>query len=241
MQANGFMDEYEDTPVLRFSPTAWAKLLYFRDKTDNEVGGFGITDPDDLLFVKEFVTVKQKVSCVSVCFDDDAVADYFDEQVDFGRKPEQFARCWLHTHPGGCAGPSGTDEDTFKRVFGNCHWAVMFILSQDNQIYARLRFNVGPCGEVLIPVEVDYNSPFEASDQNQWKTEHENNVKPERHRPTVDKDEKDFGYVDLDEDDPIGGFIDELEEMDYEERMLLLDEIAQRPDLLEQDSEEVLI
>lgn len=32
--------------ALRFSPTAWAKLLYFRDKSDNEVGGFGITEPD---------------------------------------------------------------------------------------------------------------------------------------------------------------------------------------------------
>ena len=25
------------TPVLRFSPTAWAKLLYFRDRQDAEV------------------------------------------------------------------------------------------------------------------------------------------------------------------------------------------------------------
>ena len=46
--------------ALRFSPTAWAKLLYFRDKSDNEVGGFGISDPEDLLFVKEFVAVKQE-------------------------------------------------------------------------------------------------------------------------------------------------------------------------------------
>ena len=56
--------------TLRFSPTAWAKLLYFRDKTDNEVGGFGITEPDDLLFIRDFVTVKQEVTCVSVEFDD---------------------------------------------------------------------------------------------------------------------------------------------------------------------------
>ena len=32
-------------PVLRFSPTAWAKLLYFRDRSDTEVGGFGVTRP----------------------------------------------------------------------------------------------------------------------------------------------------------------------------------------------------
>ena len=61
--------------ALRFSPTAWAKLLYFRDKSDNEVGGFGISDPDDLLFVKEFVTVKQEVTVVSVKFDDEAAGD----------------------------------------------------------------------------------------------------------------------------------------------------------------------
>ena len=77
--------------ALRFSPTAWAKLVYFRDKSDNEVGGFGISDPDDLLFVREFVTVKQEVTCVSVKFDDSAVADFFDDQVDLGRKPGQEA------------------------------------------------------------------------------------------------------------------------------------------------------
>ena len=30
------------TPVLRFSPTAWAKLLFLRDYGETEVGGFGI-------------------------------------------------------------------------------------------------------------------------------------------------------------------------------------------------------
>ncbi|MHC4158410.1 MAG: hypothetical protein ACYSSO_04945, partial [Planctomycetota bacterium] len=116
-------------PVLRFSPTAWAKLLYFRDRTDNEVGGFGITEADDLLYVTDFVTVKQEVTAVSVKFDDDSVADFFDSQVDLGRKPEQFARHWLHTHPGSFAEPSAIDEETFKRVFWACQWAVMFILA----------------------------------------------------------------------------------------------------------------
>ena len=55
--------ESEKKLALRFCPTAWAKLLYFRDKTDNEVGGFGITKADDLLYVTDFVTVKQ--DCMS--------------------------------------------------------------------------------------------------------------------------------------------------------------------------------
>jgi hypothetical protein len=38
--------------VLRFSPYAWAKLVFMRDFTENEVGAFGISRPDDLLLVK---------------------------------------------------------------------------------------------------------------------------------------------------------------------------------------------
>jgi proteasome lid subunit RPN8/RPN11 len=80
------------------------------------VGGFGITTPDDLLLVTEFVAVKQEVTCVSVKFDDEAVSTFFDEQVDLGRKPEQFARVWLHTHPGDSPEPSTTDEESAPDV-----------------------------------------------------------------------------------------------------------------------------
>ena len=102
--------------ALRFSPTAWAKLIYFRDNSENEVGGFGITAQEDQLYVQDFVTVKQKVTFVSVKFDDEAVANYFEYQVDLGRKPQQFARIWLHTHPGDCPKPSMTDEESAPDV-----------------------------------------------------------------------------------------------------------------------------
>jgi len=105
---------------LRFNPTAWAKLLYFRDKSDNEVGGFGIAESDDLLLITDFVAVKQQVTAVSVKFDDEAVSNFFEDQIDLGRKPEQFARVWLHTHPGDCPEPSMIDDETFTRVFGRC-------------------------------------------------------------------------------------------------------------------------
>ena len=74
LRAEKGKDDEPKQLTLRFSPTAWAKLLYFRDKSNNEVGGFGITEPDDLLYVTDFLTVKQKVSGVSVSFDDEAVA-----------------------------------------------------------------------------------------------------------------------------------------------------------------------
>src|SRR5436190_10805573 len=104
--------------VLRFSPTAWAKLLFLRDAGDTEIGGFGITSRNDLLFVKDVQLVQQICTWVHVKFEDEAVAKFFDDQVDAGRRPEEFGRVWLHTHPGNSPEPSGMDEGTFARVFG---------------------------------------------------------------------------------------------------------------------------
>lgn len=171
-----------DYPILRFSPTAWAKLQYFCHAGDTEIGGFGVaSDPKQLLRVDDFITVGQSTSCVSVVFDDQSVADYFEQQVDQGLKPEQFARVWLHTHPGDCPYPSGTDEETFSRVFGNCDWAVMFILARGGQTYCRLRFNLGPGAQMEIPVEVDYSRPFNGSDHEDWRLEFDLHIQPERH------------------------------------------------------------
>ncbi len=166
-------------PVLRFSPTAWAKLLFFCHHGETEIGGFGLTPPDDVLMVGEFVTVRQSATCVSVAFDDGAVADFFDGQVDAGRTPSQFARIWLHTHPGDSPEPSGTDEETFARVFGRCDWAVLFILARGGEHYARLRFNAGPGGYLLVPVQVDFLQSFVASDHAAWEEEYTANIHPE--------------------------------------------------------------
>src|SRR5262245_18174761 len=78
-------------PVLRFSPPAWSKLLYLRDKGPTEIGAFGIALPDDPLFVTDIRLVLQICSPSYVSFDDVAVADFYDEQVDLGRRPEQFS------------------------------------------------------------------------------------------------------------------------------------------------------
>jgi proteasome lid subunit RPN8/RPN11 len=238
IKTSSWQAEKPKRQTLRFSPTAWAKLLFFRDKSDNEIGGFGITEPDDLLFVKEFVTVKQEVTGVTVKFDDTAVADFFDVQVDLGRKPEQFARIWLHTHPGNSPEPSMIDEETFTRVFGGCQWAVMFVLAQDNRTYAKLSFNVGPGGQVLIPAEIDYSCDFGPSNKDLWDAEYQANIKAgdwlgeygkkDQTRP-IKSDVT--GYA-LPYD-----FINELEKMEPAERQLILDELADRPDLWDEESE----
>jgi hypothetical protein len=222
--------------VLRFTPTAWAKLLYFREFGDTEVGGFGITAKDDLLLVEDFVTVSQKVSVASVSFDDEAVADFFESQVDAGRRPEQFGRIWLHTHPGDSPQPSMVDEGTFGRVFGRCEWAVMFVLARGGKSYARLRFNVGPGGEAVIPIEVDYSREFGPSDREAWKVEYQSNIKPGSWTwslgETYGASPKNGTFVSLADD-----WLDAFEEMDTEDRRFVIDELAARPDLWGEESE----
>ena len=161
---------------LRFTPYAWAKLLYLRDIGPTEVGGFGISAADDLLLVDDIELVAQTCTAVSVEFDDDAVADFFDRQVDFGRQPEQFARIWIHTHPGASAAPSGTDEETFDRCFGGVDWAIMFILADEGNTYTRARFNVGPGTDRRLRCRTDFDCLFPAADPDAWFDEYVENV-----------------------------------------------------------------
>ena len=167
----------ETTPRLRFTPYAWAKLQFMRDRGLSEVGCFGIAaSMKDLLLVADVQLVGQKCSLAGVHFDDDAVADFFDKQVDAGRKPQEFARIWVHTHPGSSAMPSGTDEETFARCFGKANWAVMFILSQSGETYTRITMTEPARFTVRIQAEIDYTASFPGAASDQWEEEYQQNV-----------------------------------------------------------------
>ena len=135
---------------------AWLKLRLFLHSDHVEVGFFGISSKDDQLYIEDLAVPRQYVTSVSVAFDDAAVADHFDTCADAGIPPARCGRIWIHTHPGSSPMPSTVDEETFSRVFGTCDWAVMAIVARDGSTYARLCFNAGPGGAVIIPIEVDW-------------------------------------------------------------------------------------
>jgi len=185
--------------------------------------------------VQEFVTVTQEDSMASISFDDEAVADFFEQQVEAGRRPDQFARIWLHTHPGDSARPSATDEETFGRVFGACDWAVMFVLAATGKTYARLRFNMGPGGSVQIPVEVDFGSDFGPSDREAWEAEYDANVLAVKW-PVTAHERVTSRQAALTERSTADMFA-EFEAMEPDERQLFIEELAGRPDLWDGESE----
>jgi len=220
-----------------------------RDVTDNEVGGFGITESDDLLFVTDFTLVKQKVTAVSVSFEDESVANFFEDQVEAGRKPEQFARIWLHSHPGSSPEPSMTDEQTFARVFGSCDWSVMCIVAQDGGTFARLRFSAGPGGEVKIPVYVDYGYEFDAADFEVWKQQYKTNViedtvfsfsgKEKEAKAQQENEVEVFGGSDDFQDTMFSSedLMEELEMMHPAQRQAFMDELAVKSDFWDEEME----
>jgi proteasome lid subunit RPN8/RPN11 len=220
-----------------------------RDMTDNEVGGFGITKANDLLFVTDFALVKQKVSCVSVSFDDESVGNFFEDQVQAGKKPQEFARIWLHSHPGDSPEPSMTDEATFDRVFGSCDWSIMAIVAQDGSSYARLRFNAGPGGEIKVPVYVDYNCEFNGTDFDLWIQQYKANVIVDEIFKQAIKSEKPIPekqpFADLPPVKSSDSFsllssddlIAEVDRMDPMERQLFMDELAIRNDFWNEENE----
>ncbi len=139
-----------------FAPLAWLKLQHLCHAGPTEVAAFGLSAPDDPLYLDDVLVVRQRATPVAVAYDDAAVADLFDAMADAGVPPARFARVWVHTHPGASVAPSPTDDATFARAFGRCDWAVMAVLGRTGRTSARLRFNAGPGGDVALRTAVDW-------------------------------------------------------------------------------------
>jgi hypothetical protein len=62
-------------------------------------------------------------------------------------------------------------------VFGGCDWAVLFVRAREGKTYACLRFNVGPGGELFVPVWTDYSRPFGPADHQAWAQEYADHIR----------------------------------------------------------------
>lgn len=162
--------------TLRFTPGAWAKVIHMMGMSDNEVSGFGISDPEDLTRIIDFMLVKQEVSHAGVDPDEVGIAEYLDRQVELGRQPRECMRVWVHTHPAGIGTPSTTDWDTFREVFGRCDWSVMVVVPRGGATKGYLQYGGDFGGQIELPVTVNWYDSFEASDHDAWTKEYEDLV-----------------------------------------------------------------
>ena len=116
---------------------------------------------------------------------------------------------------------------------------MLFVVAQDNRTYAKLRFNVGPGGQVLIPTEIDYSQDFDSSDRELLDTEYAANVKAIEWLPGRSNAELNSSDHDLSDYALAYEFLDEFESMEPEERQFILDELSERPELW--DEKEVMV
>jgi hypothetical protein len=160
---------------LRWSPYAWAKLKWFCARGDTEVGGFGVTAVDDMLYVEDFCVIKQIASAAKFDFDDEALNDYLTSMAEKGIPPNRCMRVWVHTHPGGLDRPSSTDEEVFERVGTGMH-NIMFILTEDGKTYAELRLRINNMdASRKLSVAVEFRGTFNGvtpAQMEQWEQEY---------------------------------------------------------------------
>jgi proteasome lid subunit RPN8/RPN11 len=175
--------------ILKFTPYAWAKLIYMRDRGPTEVAGYGISSIKEPLLVTDFVLVKQESSAATFSFDDKGLADYFDDMIDENLQPAEFMRIWIHTHPGNSASPSGTDETTFAEKFNDSDWAIMFILARGGDNTTALKYKTPEC-RVTLKSEVDFHEGFGESREEEWEKEYMDCVEEEVYRTKKSKSKK---------------------------------------------------
>ncbi|MHC4582510.1 MAG: hypothetical protein ACYS14_13725 [Planctomycetota bacterium] len=118
---------------------------------------------------------------------------------------------------------------------------MFFVIAQDNKTYARLCFNVGPGGQILIPTAIDYGRTFGPSNHELWDAEYSANITAVQWpacQTVQDKNtavDHDLSSYALPYD-----FLDEFEQMEPAERQFILDELADRPDLWDEKGVMVL-
>ena len=92
---------------------------------------------------------------------------------------------------------------------------------------------------MLIPTEIDYAEDFGPSDHDLWDSEYSANVKTVEWLPGQSNTELNSDSQDLSDYALPYDFIDEFESMEPEEQQFILDELAERPELW--DEEEVMV
>lgn len=162
--------------ALRFTPYAWAKMIYMRDIGSTEVAGYGITATEDPLLITDFRLVKQECTAGSFDLDPDDGVEFMELMADAGLMPWQYSNILIHTHPGNSPSPSGPDEDNFEKSFSHPNWAIMFIIADGGATYCRVKINVGPGVIKEIKVAVDWSMPFNGSDTQNWNAEYTDKV-----------------------------------------------------------------
>ncbi len=128
---------------LSIAAKAIRKMQFWLEQADGEFAGFGFCgNVQKPLRITDFILLDQRTGGAHADLDDMAVGLYYNDMAEMGLEPVQYGRIWFHTHPFGLTqpSPSGGDDHTFERAFGDCNWAVMLVFSNNAMVpYAEIQ------------------------------------------------------------------------------------------------------
>lgn len=147
----------EQQPLV-VSASALATIHWMVEKTTAEISAFGISDPDNPLHIVDFIIPKQQTSSASIDIDMEWWADYQFTLDDNNIDPSR-VNTWFHTHPASMCSPSGTDQETMDKSFGNDPLAIMLITAHNYKSHAQLELNVTTPVQVRAYAYLEHNIP----------------------------------------------------------------------------------
>lgn len=159
---------------LRFTPTAWAKLIYLRDRASVQVGAWGVSHAQDLLLIEDLRLVPQTSSQLEVILPEAPSLD--DQPNGGGDSLQRTGRIWIQLHPEASSQPTVFDERTFERALGSADWGVLCIVARHETPNARLTFLIGPRASCPLAVGLQFGEPFAATNEAAWEWEFQENV-----------------------------------------------------------------
>jgi hypothetical protein len=120
-------------PTLYITQFAWMKIGCALRHVDTEIAWWGITHPDNPMYVQDIIIPHQCASSADVEFDQEQMAQHLFELMDLDIPPRLGAHIHGHSHPGNSAEPSGTDDDMFYKEMAHdkYEWIVSLIVAQD--------------------------------------------------------------------------------------------------------------
>lgn len=158
-------------PVLRWTPTAWAQLLFLRDYGPMPLIGCGLTPGDDPLLVEGIRLMPQ-----CRLLQDIDVASVTAGRGGSSRSGERHCpappgRIWIQCRPGDAPRPSTPERDAFSRNSAAQDWSVLFCLGQSGACWGELYWRLADEYRLPLRVAVDFAGPFPASDPALWEAE----------------------------------------------------------------------
>jgi hypothetical protein len=180
-------------PTIVFSPAAFHKYLYMANAMGGhtEVGGYGVHrllgEHGTVIYVDEFVTVRQAVTPAFCSLDPDAANEAVVARcvADDAFNPNRFLACWCHTHPGFSVTPSSIDWATFAD-HDSADWAGMIICDRKGNLGAHVRWRTAFGSRIKeVKVSVDWEGTALGAgglDPAAWAAEYEANIWPSAKR-----------------------------------------------------------